>query len=50
MDAGTSREGRLLWEASRIDCHSLDWSLERLRALYRHAPGRLIKKGDNPDF
>jgi hypothetical protein len=32
-EAGTSREGRLLGEASRIDGHSLDWSLERMEAL-----------------
>jgi hypothetical protein len=50
MDAGTSREGRLLGEASRIDVRSLDWSLERLAALYRHAPARFIEKGDNPHF
>jgi hypothetical protein len=31
--AGTSREGRLLGEASRIDVRSLDWSLERMVAL-----------------
>ena len=48
MDAGTSREGRLLGEASRIDGRSLDWSLERMSALYRHAPRRFIEKGDNP--
>jgi hypothetical protein len=48
MDAGTSREGRLLGKASRIDCHSLDWSLERLTTLYRYPPAWSREKGDNP--
>jgi len=50
MDAGTSREGRLLGDASRIDGHSLDWSLERLVALYRYARPRFAEKGDNPQL
>jgi hypothetical protein len=50
MDAGTSREGRLLGEASRIDVRSLDWSLERMSALYRHAPGWRIEERGNPQM
>jgi hypothetical protein len=38
----------LLWDSSRIDGRSLDWSWERMTALYRHPPGRFIEKGDNP--
>src|ERR1700733_6683394 len=50
MNAGTSREGRLLGDASRIDGHSLDWSLERMTALYRYARARSSEKGDNPNI
>ena len=40
----------MLGDASRIDGHSLDWSLERLTALYRYARDRSSEKGDNPNI